>query len=68
MNVFLVCFVIFKDFVFHCFFWISEQNVRVRLSGEKVLIEEFEKYRKNKIENFKYEHKSRLKDRFDATK
>ena len=31
---------------------------------EKELIEEFEKYRKNKIENFRYEHRSRLKDRF----
>ncbi len=34
------------------------------MSEEKELIIEFEKYRKNKIDNFKNEYKSRLKDRF----
>ena len=38
--------------------------MRVRLSEEKELIEEFEKYRRDKIDSFKYEFRSRLKDQF----
>ncbi len=34
------------------------------MSKERELIVEFEKYKRNKIENFKYEHRSRLKDQF----